>query len=124
MDKYPDGHSPRYWKRHPEALRASKQSVVSTAAVPDKGQLSKSDTWTILGVLLSALFVFILPPLYLKVPGFILVCVGLVWLAYKSRWFMGWTSRKKASVSITIVVVLSTMAVPQLRQFFVFSEHP
>jgi hypothetical protein len=105
----PDGHSPKWWRKHPEALPAI---TIISPSVP-RDQLGRGDTWTILGVLLGVLFVVVLPPLLAKIPIFILVCSGLVWLTHKSYWTLSWSRSLRALVSLATVTICSALAVPQ-----------
>jgi hypothetical protein len=106
-----EGHSPRYWRKHPEASQPTTVAVVSSA--DQKGQLSRSDTWTILGVLLGVLFVIVFPPLYVKIPAFVLVCAGLAWLAHRSHWVTEWSFLQKNFASVLVVLICGAIAVPQ-----------
>jgi hypothetical protein len=75
--------------------------------------LNRSDTWTILGVLLGVFFVIVLPPLYARMPIFVGVCIGLVWLSHKSHWVIRWSSARRIVLSGAVVIVCSVIAVPQ-----------
>jgi hypothetical protein len=122
-----EGHSPRYWKRHPEALRAATKTAKDSALVmpppPSKDQLSRGDTWTILGVLVGVFFVIILPTLYLKIPMFLGVCIGLGWLAHKSHWVTTWSTPKKIALSGAVVIVCCAISIPQFWAQW-RAEHP
>jgi hypothetical protein len=107
----PDGHSPRYWRRHPKAAQPPADAPL--VANTDNRQLSRGDTWSILGVLLGVLFVIVLPPLYAKVPIFVLVCIGLGWLAHRSHWVVGWSVVQTSCLALLVVIICSAIAVPQ-----------
>ncbi len=110
MAANPEGHTPRYWRKHPKA--AQNQPAIPVA-MSESPQLNKSDTWTILGVLLGLLFVIIVPPLYAKVPIFVGVCVGLGWLAFRSHWVIGWNVYQKTCLGTLVIILCSAIAIPQ-----------
>jgi hypothetical protein len=108
----PNRRRERYWRRHPKEMPPT--TVTPVKAEPaHNGQLSAGDTWTILGVLLGVLFVIALPPLYLKIPAFALVCGGLAWLAHRSHWVSNWTLLQKNLAAVLVVLICSGIAVPQ-----------
>ena len=91
-------------------------------SIVDKDQLSRGDSWTILGVLLGVLFVIVLPPLYAKIPIFFAVCVGITWLAFQSHWVTKRPSAQKLFLAALVITICSVIAIPQFRAQWV-SEH-
>jgi hypothetical protein len=67
--------------------------------------------------------VIVLPPLYAKIPIFILVCVGLGWLAYKSHWVTGWSQIRKLACVVVVIAGCAVIAIPQFWSQW-YSEHP
>lgn len=105
----PEGHSPRYWKKHNKAPLVPRVDHMSSTT--NQGQLSRGDTWTLFGVLVGVFFVIVLPPLYAKIPIFILVCVGLGWLAYKSHRVTGWSQIRKSACVVVVIAVCAVIAI-------------
>jgi len=112
-NEYPKGHSPKYWRKHPEALQRVKRGVAILGGSERSRQLTSSDTWTVLSVLASVLFAVIIPPLYLRIPLFVAVCYGLIRLAHTSHWVSGWSSWKRTIVGLLAASVCALVALPQ-----------
>jgi hypothetical protein len=90
---------------------------------PDsEGHMPFGDSVTVLALLLGIVFVLIVPPLYAKLPLFILVCAGFVWLIFKSHWTHTWGTHAKVLIGSVTIVVLCVAAVPQFVQQWQ-SEH-
>lgn len=113
-DDYPEGHSRRYWRKHPEALRKAKEQKATPPLNKKTGQLTKGDTWTILGVVLGSLFAVVVPPLGVRIPIFLLVCCGLLRLAHTSHWVTNWSSWKRTIVGLATVAICALISVPEL----------
>jgi hypothetical protein len=110
----PEGHSPRYWRRHLQAVEnAVHVNQPSKAESSTSPKLGLGDTWTILGVLLGVFLVIFVPPLWLKVPIFVVVCGGFVWLVHRSHWTSEWSWPLKFGSAFLTTIAASALAVPQ-----------
>ena len=122
MARNPEGHSPKYWSKHPEALRAREEIVVAPLAEGKDG-LTLGDSIAVLALLIGVYFVIVAPPLYAKVPLLVLVCGGFVWFTRTSHWSHSWSSIKKNSWAVILVVLLCVVSFPQFVGQWK-SEHP
>jgi len=128
MAAYPEGHNPKWWRNHPEALAArlaEEQTVQDPEPVEavDEKKYNQSDSWTILGIVLGIIFVVFVPNSYAKAGLSLIVCAMLMRLAHRSHWVSAWSEWGKTALSLASVSVFVAIAVPQLCQQWV-TEHP
>jgi hypothetical protein len=93
---YPAGHNPKYWKKHPEALRAAlekKQVPVGNMVqiLPVSPNSKPIDRWLGLGVGIVGLMFWLLP----KTPTTIITCLFLILgMAIHPIWHFWWIEHR------------------------------
>lgn len=97
--------------------------AMSVPIEPQADRLSRGDSYTLLGLLLGVLFVLVVPPFWLKVPGLMLVCVSCIGFARKSHWTHQWRRSKQLWTAISAIIVVCLVSIPQLASQWK-SEHP
>jgi hypothetical protein len=90
---------------------------------PQTDRLSRGDSYTLLGLLLGVLFVLVVPPFWLKVPGLVLVCISCIGFTRKSHWTHQWKRSKQLWIAISAIIVVCLVSIPQLASQWK-SEHP
>lgn len=125
MEKYPEGHSVKWWRKHPQELAEARAAINSESsasaiiALPNdplrewKQPLNRADSISLLVGLMGTYFVLILPPVWSKVPAFVMVCLGFgyfIWFSHLTYHLR--TSRRMAGI-VAIIVLLGAVAIPQ-----------
>lgn len=86
-------------------------------------RLGRGDSYTLLALLLGVLFVLVIPPFWLKVPGLTLVCIGCIGFVKKSHWTHQWSRAKQLWTAMAAIIVVCLASIPQLVSQWK-SEHP
>jgi hypothetical protein len=131
---FPEGHSPKYWKRHPELLQAAftaekvevigdstsvstkkvfKEPTVNESFSEWRKPLNRADSIAIFGMLMGIFFVLIVPTVWHKIPAFVMVCFGFAYLVWLSHWTYRLSKFWRGAIIVVSLALLNIAVVPQ-----------
>jgi hypothetical protein len=125
MEKYPEGHNRKWWRKHPGKLAEARAAIIpeSPASTEQamsgdpvrewKQPLNRADSIGLFGVLMGTFLVLIVPTVWHKVPAFALVCFGFGYFIWLSHWTYRLSRFWRVTIIVAIVLILNVGAVPQ-----------
>jgi hypothetical protein len=103
--------------------KLSKKRDAEAVAMQPEANLGRGDSITVVGSLVGVFLVIISPPLWMKIPALLLVCVGCFSIARKSIWTHKWSVIKRNLAGIVAVLLVLAIGIPQFMGQWK-TEHP
>jgi len=118
MSRNPDGHNPKYWNKHPEALQklhsaTSPEVPALTMAGKTSKPLPLFDSINI-GLALLGIFLLILPQFAARVAGLVVLCIAGFWYIGTSYWTHAWKKSWQVISALLFVGIVGGSIGPQL----------